>query len=56
MTDAQKRAKQKYRDKCKHLQIVLYPTDQDIIDHLDTKEQYSTYIKQLIRQDMKGAQ
>lgn len=52
MTDAQKRAKQKYREKCKHLQIVVYPTEQDIIDHLATKESYSPYIKRLIRQDI----
>ena len=53
-TEAQKRAKLKYKHKCRELRITLYPTEQDIISKIDSVEQYSTYIKGLIRQDIKA--
>lgn len=51
-TDAQKRAEMAYRKKCKKLQITLYPTEQDIIDKVNSQGSYSEYIKNLIRQDI----
>ena len=54
-TEAQKRAKKEYRKKCRELRITLYPTDQDIIDKIESLGQYSPYIKELIRKDIKEA-
>lgn len=51
-TDAQRRAQMKYDKKCRRLVIKLYPTDQDIIDKIDSVESYNTYIKGLIRDDI----
>ena len=52
-TEAQKRAKAKYRkEKCKSLYIKLYPTDQDIIEKINSLDEYSPYIKRLIREDI----
>lgn len=55
-TEAQKRAKVKYRQqKVKTLQIDIYQTEQDILDKINSVEKYSTYIKQLIREDIARA-
>ncbi|MGN0180412.1 MAG: hypothetical protein ACI4DY_13395 [Monoglobaceae bacterium] len=51
-SEAQKAAKKKYRQKCRVLQITLYPTDGDIVQHLASVGAYSTYIKELIRKDI----
>lgn len=48
-SESQKAAKKKYQKKCRVLQITLYPTDSDIIQHLENVGPYSTYIKELIR-------
>lgn len=53
MTDAQKRAKQKYKEKVKYYRLELYPTDQDIINKLDDVQTKAGYIKDLIRADIK---
>ena len=53
MTDAQKRAKSAYRQKCSQLRVDLYLSDQDIVEHLKAKESVAAYIKQLIRDDIK---
>ncbi len=53
-TDAQKRAKEKYRKKStvgKYLQLNI-KTDSDILEHIEGKP-FQPYIKQLIREDMK---
>ena len=52
-TESQKRAKKKYKAKCRELRITLYPTDQDIAERLACVDSYSTYIKELIRRDIK---
>ena len=52
-SEAQKRARSNYMKKCKKVMIVFYPAEQDLIDHLDKKEAKQTYIKELIRKDMK---
>lgn len=53
MTDAEKRAKQKYREKVKRLYVEFYPTEADLISHIESQPQKQTYIKNLIRADMK---
>lgn len=53
MTEAEKRAKKKYRDKGKRLTVDFYPSEADLIEHLEKQEKKQTYIKNLIREDMK---
>jgi hypothetical protein len=55
-TEAQKRASAKYDAKnTKALYLKLnVKTDADILDHLDQMENKQGYIKELIRQSMKG--
>lgn len=52
-----RKARANYRKKVKKLYIELYPTDEDIKARLDKKkeqgESTATYIKRLIREDMK---
>ena len=52
-SEAQKRADQKYKEKIKRVYIELYPSDSDVIEHLDKQDKKQTYIKNLIREDMK---
>lgn len=56
MTEAQKRAKKAYKAKIKRLFIELYPTDADILEHLQKQESTAGYIKQLIREDIQKGQ
>jgi hypothetical protein len=51
-SEAQKRADQKYNAKVKRIYIELYPSDADVIEHLDKQGKKQTYIKNLIREDM----
>jgi vacuolar-type H+-ATPase subunit E/Vma4 len=53
MTEASKRAKRKYFSKVKRITVDFYPTEQELIDHLEKQPQKTTYIKNLIRQDTK---
>ena len=53
LTEAQKRAKEKYRKKGKQVVIQFYQTEQDMIDYLENQPATATYIKNLIREDMK---
>jgi hypothetical protein len=58
-TEAQKRAKAKYKkEKVKTMLLEFYPTDLDIIEHLDNQPRNTkqTYIKALIRADIKKEQ
>lgn len=49
-----KKARANYRKKVVPLQVELYPTDKDIIEWLSSiNEPKATYIKRLIREDMK---
>lgn len=56
ITDAEKRAKAKYRKKVGTIQIELYPNDEDIkkriAEIVETGEGKATYIKRLIREDI----
>lgn len=53
MTEAQKRAKENYRKKCKKITIEFCPSEADLLEHLEKQPQKHTYIKDLIREDMK---
>jgi hypothetical protein len=53
-TEAQKRAKAKYKaEKVKKVMLEFYPTEAELLEHLDKQEKKQTYIKNLIREDMK---
>lgn len=56
MLESQKRAKAKYKQKVKEIRFDCFPTDQDIINHIEAKkaagEPVATYLKRLIREDM----
>lgn len=54
LTEAQKRAKRKYAAKVKRYVIDLYPTEQPLIDWLSKQERPQTYLKDLIKKDMRG--
>lgn len=53
MTEAQLRAKKKYRDKGKRMTIDFYPSEAELIEHIEKQEKPYTYIKDLIREDIK---
>lgn len=53
MTEAEKKAKKKYLAKGKRLTIDFYPSEADLIEHIEKQEKKQTYIKNLIREDMK---
>jgi hypothetical protein len=55
MSEAQKRAKKKYQAKVKRITVDFYPTEADLIAHLEKQPQKTTYIKNLIRKDIKGS-
>jgi hypothetical protein len=56
-TEAQKRAKANYKSKkVKSVLVEFYPTEADLIEHLDKQGKKQTYIKNLIREDMKKEQ
>lgn len=52
MTEAEKKAKKKYRDKGKRLTVDFYPSENDMIRHIDSQPNKQGYIKALIRADM----
>lgn len=53
-TEAQKRAKAKYKsDKVKSVLVEFYPTETDLVEHLNKQDKKQTYIKNLIKEDMK---
>jgi hypothetical protein len=53
MTEAEKKAKKKYLAKGKRLTIDFYPSEAELIEHIEKQPQKQTYIKNLIREDMK---
>lgn len=57
MRENEQNAKQRYKQKIQELRVELYPTDEDIKTHLAERiaagEPKATYIKRLIREDMK---
>lgn len=51
-TEAQRKAKNKYRDQGKRMTIDFYPSEADLIKHIESQENKQGYIKSLIRADM----
>lgn len=51
-SEAQKKAKKKYRDKGKRLTVDFYPSEADLIEQLEKQPNKQGYIKGLIRADM----
>lgn len=52
MTEAEKKAKKKYRDKGKRLTVDFYPSETDLIEQVEKQSNKQGYIKALIRADM----
>ncbi len=52
-TEAQRRAVQNYKKKVKRFTVEFSPTESDLWDHIQSQEKKQTYIKNLIREDMK---
>ena len=51
-TEAQKKARKKYRNKGKRLTLDFYPSEADLISHIESQPNKQGYIKALIRADM----
>ena len=51
-TEAQRNAIRKYKEKVKRFTLEFSPTEQDMLDHLNSQPKKQTYIKELIRADM----
>lgn len=56
--ESQREAEKRYREKVQPKKVTLnfYPPEMDIYDHIKTKDQMSTYVKDLIRADMEKQQ
>lgn len=52
MKDCEKRAKAKYRQKCKQVNIIFCPTEADLYEHIKAQGNMSGYLKQLVKKDM----
>lgn len=52
LTDAQKRAKEKYRKKTTQLTIEFYPQDADLLQKVNEQPNKQGYIKNLIKKDL----
>ena len=54
-SESQKRAKAKYKaEKVKKILLEFYPTDAELLEHLEKQDKKQTYIKGLIRKDIKN--
>ena len=52
-SEALKKAKAKYKaEKVKKMLLEFYPTDAELLEHLEKQGKKQTYIKNLIREDM----
>jgi hypothetical protein len=56
MTEAQQKAKKKYRDKGQRLTVDFYPSESELWEHIRKQPKKQTYIKDLIRADMEKHQ
>lgn len=52
VSESQKRANKKYREKSNRMTIDFYPTDSDLWNHIQSQPKKQTYIKNLIRADI----
>lgn len=53
ITESQKKARTKYKEKVKRITIDFYPTEFDLFEHIHAQPKKQTYIKNLIRKDMR---
>ena len=53
-SDAHLRASKKYKQKVKRITIDFHPTEEEMWNHIQSQPKKQTYIKDLIRKDMKG--
>jgi len=52
LTDAQKRAKEKYNEKVTKVTIEFYPHEEELINKVKEQPSKQGYIKDLIRKDL----
>ena len=52
-SEAHLRAVKKYKEKVNRITIDFHPTEQDLWQHIQAQPKKATYIKDLIRKDMK---
>lgn len=52
MTEAQKRARNKYQKKVKKFTLDFCPTEFELLEHINKQPKKQTYIKNLIRADI----
>lgn len=50
-SEAQKKARSNYQKKVTRITVDFYPTEADLVKHLNQQEKKTTYIKNLIRED-----
>lgn len=53
MRESQKKAIKKYKEKVKRLTLEFSPTESELLEHINKQPKKQTYIKDLIRKDMK---
>lgn len=53
VSESQKKANKAYRKKMNRLTLDFSPAEQEMWEHLQSQEKKQTYIKDLIRKDMK---
>jgi hypothetical protein len=53
-TEAQRRAIEKYKKKLNRITIDFSPAEQEMWEHIQAQDKKQTYIKNLIRANMKG--
>ena len=51
-TEAQKKARKKYKQKSKRFTLEFAPTENELYEQINKQPKKQTYIKDLIRQDM----
>ena len=53
-SQSQLRAVKKYKEKVNRITIDFHPSEAELWEHLQSQPKKATYIKNLIRKDMKG--
>lgn len=53
-SESQLKAVKKYKQKVKRITVDFYPADEEVWNHIQNQPKKQTYIKDLIRKDMKG--
>lgn len=51
-TEAQKKARKKYRDSGKRMTVDFYPSEAELYEHIEKQPNKQGYIKNLIRADI----